>query len=318
MSEMRIIFYGTPEFAVPSLEILVRNGKNVVAVVTAPDKPAGRGRQLKASDVKEAAIRLGIPVLQPLKLKDPDFQQQLQELRPDLQIVVAFRMMPESVWALPSKGTFNLHGSLLPQYRGAAPINWAIINGEEKTGVTTFFLQQEIDTGNIIFREEILIGADENVTSLHDRMKIIGAELVLKTVQAIENGTVTTIPQGTVTTAPLKPAPKLNKENTRIDFHWTADSIHNLIRGLSFYPGAHCEMIKGNETVPVKIFTVKPQVKEHSRPIGSIETDDKTFLHVYTTSGYIDILEMQLPGKSRMKIRDILNGHRFDPGTLFR
>lgn len=315
---MRIIFYGTPEFAVPSLEILLANGKNVVAVVTSPDRPAGRGRQLKASDVKEAALKHNLPVLQPEKLKDPAFQEQLRSYAPDLQIVVAFRMMPESVWNLPPMGTFNLHGSLLPQYRGAAPINWAIINGEKTTGVTTFFLRHEIDTGNVIFQKEIPIGAEENVSSLHDRMKIVGAELVLQTVDAIEKGTATATPQTSLITGELKAAPKLNKENTRIDFRKDPHQINNLIRGLSYYPGAHTEMIKGSETIPVKIYSATPFDHAHKEEYGSIKTDDKTFLKIFVNGGSVDITELQLPGKPRMNIRDILNGHRFDSTVSFR
>lgn len=308
---MKIIFYGTAEFAVASLEILIENGKEVVAVVTAPDKPAGRGRQLKMSDVKEAALRHNIPVLQPVNLKDPEFHQQLRQLNPDIQIVVAFRMMPEAVWNLPRLGTFNLHASLLPQYRGAAPINWAIINGENKTGVTTFFLQHEIDTGNIIFSQEVPIDPDENVSSLHDRMKIIGAQLVLKTINEIEKGTVQTHPQTTLITGELKSAPKLNKENTKIDFSKSAREINNLIRGLSYYPGAHAELVKADqECVPVKIFKAAIQESNHSHEIGTTQTDGKTFLKIFVKNGTIDILEMQLPGKSRMKIKEILNGNR--------
>lgn len=315
---MKIIFYGTPEFAVPSLELLLQHHKDIVAVVTAPDKPAGRGRKLTPSPVKEAALKHNLFVFQPEKLKDPEFLETLKNLNADLQIVVAFRMMPEVIWKMPSQGTFNLHGSLLPQYRGAAPINWAIINGEKNTGLTTFFLQQEIDTGRIIFSKEIEITDEDNATSLQNRMMIQGAELVLKTVEAIEKGSGSSTPQEEFIHSELKAAPKLSRENTRIHFNQGAIQIRNMIRGLSLHPGAHCELLKpDHETLTVKIFEAKANIHSHTHAIGEMETDNKTFLKIFVQDGSLDISELQFPGKSRMKIKDVLNGYKFDVGMKF-
>jgi methionyl-tRNA formyltransferase len=238
MNHLRIIFMGTPEFAAHHLKILHERGANIVAAITAPDKPAGRGQKLKPSAVKEMALKLGIPVMQPEKLKNPDFLAELKSYRPDLQIVVAFRMLPEAVWALPPKGSFNLHASLLPQYRGAAPINWAVINGEKETGVTTFFLNHDIDTGNIIMQEKVPIAPNDSAGDVHDRLMEAGANLVVKTVEAIATDTVHEKAQSTENTTPLKPAPKIFKEDGRLDWNQSAASIHNKIRGLSPFPGA--------------------------------------------------------------------------------
>jgi len=298
--DIRIIFMGTPEFAVPSLEILVNNGYNVVAVITTPDKPAGRGLQLTHSPVKEAAIKHNIPVLQPEKLKDESFIQELIALKADLQVVVAFRMLPEIVWNMPPKGTFNLHASLLPQYRGAAPINWAIMNGETKTGATTFFLQHEIDTGDIIDFIEEPIYEEDNIGSLYERLMNNGAELVLKTVNSIANGDVKTIPQITEN-VDLKAAPKIFKEHCQLDWNLTAIQIHNKVRGLSPYPAAFCKLNNKN----CKVFATQVVDVELT---NAFETDQKTFLHVKTSLGTISILELQLEGKKRIKIDEFLRG----------
>ena len=297
---LRIVFMGTPEFAVPSLKALVANGYNVVGVVTAPDRPAGRGLKTQESAVKTAASEAGIAtILQPEKLKDEAFVEATRDLRPDLGIVIAFRMLPEIIWAMPRFGTFNLHASLLPQYRGAAPINWAVINGDKQTGVTTFFLKHEIDTGNIILQEEISIGDEENVGSVHDRLMAIGADLVCKTVDLIiESETsgcpIPTTPQ--VESSDLRPAPKIFKDTCRIDFNQTAAEVHNFVRGLSPYPAAWCNLQIGNKTIEnVKVYAVKP-------------SDGRSPLAQKTADGYVDILELQVPGKKRMAAKDFLNG----------
>ena len=299
--DLRIIYMGTPEFAVESLRALVEGGYNVVAVVTMPDKPAGRGHQVQYSAVKQYALEAGLPLLQPEKLKDPVFLEQLKSYRADLQIVVAFRMLPEVVWAMPRLGTFNLHAALLPQYRGAAPLNWAVINGDKETGATTFMLKHEIDTGNIILQERMPIGDDENVGSVHDRLMLLGKDLVIKTVDLIidcENRgvPVPTTPQQE--TADLRPAPKIFKETCEIDFTKTAREIHNFVRGLSPYPAAWCNLtIHGKEYANVKVYRVEPC----SAP------NDKEIV-VPCQGGYVRILELQLPGKKRMDTKALLNG----------
>lgn len=311
----RIIFYGTPEFAVPSLDILVQNGLPVVAVVTAPDKPAGRGQKILHSAVKQYALTKNIPVLQPPNLKDPAFLEDLERIAPDLQIVVAFRMMPEKVWKLPTLGTFNLHASLLPQYRGAAPINWAIINGEKETGITTFFLQQEIDTGKIIFQEKVEITDEDTAGTLHDKLMQTGSTLVLKTVQAIVDKKIHPVDQNAmVAGASLKNAPKLNSENTRVDIHHTAEEVHNLIRGLSPYPAAHAELFNPMSGVSfkVKIFKSAFESMTHDKRAGTIETDNKSFLKIYLRKGIVQILELQLSGRNRVPVRDFLNGFKLE------
>lgn len=311
---LRIIFYGTPEFAVPSLEILHKNNYNIVAVVTAPDSPSGRGQKVLESAVKQYAVQHNIPVLQPTRLKDESFIFELQSFRPDLQVVVAFRMLPEQVWRMPKKGTFNLHASLLPQYRGAAPINWAIINGEHETGVTTFFLQHEIDTGDIIFQEKTDIGANENVGQLHDKLMQIGAGLVLKTVKSIESGTVQSLKQIINLDEPLKSAPKLNKENTRLNCKNNYSDAYNFIRGLSPYPAAYSELYNPSTglNLSLKIFDATPHQFEHTNPFGAIETDNKSYFRVYFRKGYLDLKEIQIAGKKRMPIKDFLNGFKFE------
>lgn len=298
---------GTPGFAVASLEKLVREKYNIVAVVTVPDKPAGRGQKLQESEVKQFAVQHNIPVLQPEKLKSPEFLEQLRSFHPDLQIVVAFRMLPEVVWQFPPLGTFNLHGSLLPQYRGAAPINRAVMNGETKTGVTTFFLQHKIDTGNIIFNAEIPIGKNETAGEVHDRMMLVGADLVLRTVDAIAAGNYPEIPQSSL----VKPgeiiheAPKIFREDCKIDWTWPGEKIHNHIRGLSPYPAAWCNF-KGEsgETQMMKIYRAEFIPAISTLAAGTIRED----FTVATRDGLIKVLEIQAPGKKKMPVADFLRG----------
>ena len=303
--DLRIVYMGTPEFAVASLRALVENGYNVVAVVTMPDKPAGRGHQLQYSDVKKYALSVGLPVLQPEKLKDPAFVEELRSYRADLQIVVAFRMLPEVVWTMPRLGTFNLHASLLPQYRGAAPINWAVINGDAETGATTFMLKHEIDTGNMILQERLPIGPDENVGSVHDRLMAMGTGLVTRTVDLIidcENkGTeLPTTPQPEITE--LRPAPKIFKEDCEIRFaDKTATEVHNFVRGLSPYPAAWANLtINGQLFENVKIFAVEEVQRDNVQSTKDII--------VPCREGAVRILELQVPGKKRMDTKSFLNG----------
>ena len=302
---IRIVFMGTPEFAVPSLEKLLQAGYDIVGVITAPDKPAGRGLQLQQSAVKKFAEENGLKILQPEKLKASEFLKELRSLQADLQVVVAFRMLPEVVWNMPPMGTINLHASLLPQYRGAAPINWAIINGEKETGATTFKLQHEIDTGNILLQERMRIGDDETAGELHDRMKEAGGDLVVKTVDGFAAGTLKETPQQLTTN--LKLAPKLSTETSKIAWNKTADEVYNLIRGLSPYPAAFT-FLNGKT---VKIYKAKKEITQPSIPAGEYETDKKTFLQFACTDGYISITELQLEGKKKMKVEDFLKGYRF-------
>jgi methionyl-tRNA formyltransferase len=310
---MRIIFMGTPAFAVPSLQILLENHYNIVAVITAPDKPGGR-QGIQQSAVKQFAVEKGLKVLQPEKFKNPDFLADLAALKADLQIVVAFRMLPELVWNMPPLGTMNLHGSLLPKYRGAAPINWAVINGETETGVTTFLLKHEIDTGDLIFQEKIPIGPDETAGELHDRMMQIGAKLILKSVQALENGTASPLPQADVEATH---APKIFVETCKIQFDQPAVQVHNFIRGLSPYPGAWTKLegktlkILRSKLVPEEQW--KPEIGANLSP-GNLFSDGKNYLYCSTSDGFISVLELQLEGKKRMLIRDFLNGYA---GGLF-
>jgi methionyl-tRNA formyltransferase len=307
----RIIFLGTPEFAVSSLEALHSAGYNVAAVVTAPDSPAGRGLKLQPTPVKVFALEKGIPVLQPEKLKDEHFLSELRSFEANLQVVVAFRMLPETVWAMPELGTFNLHASLLPQYRGAAPINHAIMNGDTETGVTTFFLKHEIDTGNIIFQEKVPIGTEETAGELHDRLMTTGAGLVIRTVRAIEGGNVRLtsqdelIAKGTI----LKPAPKIFHEDCRVDWTRPVIRVYNKVRGLSPYPGAFCE-IQSPEGVffQLKIYRAKADTSEKTGIPGGIMTDGKHFLRISCADGWLDILEIQQAGKRKMSIQEFLRG----------
>ncbi|HKB45356.1 MAG TPA: methionyl-tRNA formyltransferase [Chitinophagaceae bacterium] len=317
-----IVFMGTPEFAVASLDALVKKGYNIVGVVTAPDKPAGRGMKLQESDVKKYAVKHHLKILQPEKLKNPEFLEELKLLNADLQIVVAFRMLPDVVWNMPPMGTLNLHGSLLPQYRGAAPINWTIINGEKETGVTTFKLQHEIDTGNILMQETIPIEENETAGELHDKMKEIGAQLLVKTVEGLANGTLQETSQSSIVSREspgtdsqltthdpqlLKHAPKIFTKNCRIDWNKTVDEIYNLIRGLSPYPAAFTEL----EDKTIKIYKSE---KEHAVPTsktGRWESNGKTYLKFAAKDGYIHLKEVQLEGKKRMLVEDFLKGYRF-------
>ena len=301
---MKIVFMGTPDFAVASLDALVQANFDVVAVVTAPDKPAGRGQKLSESAVKKYAVEKGIAVLQPEKLKNPEFIEQLKSYQADLQVVVAFRMLPEVVWNMPPKGTINLHGSLLPQYRGAAPINHAIINGEKESGVTTFFLTHEIDTGNIILSESTPIADNETAGDLHDKLMHIGANLLVKTLKAIEAGEVSEQPQPQ--SGNLKHAPKIFKEDCKIDWNNPAQMIYNLIRGLSPYPTAFTFL--NDKTL--KIFKAEIEHKEPGIVAGGFLTDGKTFLKFAAKDGFIKLLDIQYEGKKRMPIEDFLRGIR--------
>lgn len=314
MRDLRIVFMGTPDFAVESLKKIVEAGQKVVAVITAPDRPAGRGRKLQQSAVKKYAVEKGLEVLQPLNLKSQEFLDELTALKPDLQVVVAFRMLPEVVWKLPKFGTFNLHASLLPQYRGAAPINWALINGEEKTGVSTFFINENIDTGEMILQQETSITAEDTAGSLHDRLMHLGAKLVLKTVELVKEDKVESVPQQE--TDSLKPAPKLNRENTRIDWKKPVQEIANLIRGLDPYPAAWSVLLNNEEEMNVKIFSVKAEQAEHGKLTGSIEIENKT-IKVAATDGFLFIRSIQLPGKRKMAVKDLLNGFSFAEDAKF-
>lgn len=296
---------GTPDFAVPSLEALIETGFRVVVVVTAPDRPAGRGRKMTAPAVKAAALRHGIPVLQPKNLKDPAFAEQLRSYRVNLQVVVAFRMLPEVVWRLPEHGTFNLHASLLPDYRGAAPINWAVINGETRTGATTFFIDAQIDTGHIILQEATPVGPEETAGELHDRLMHLGAGLVVETVRRIASGTVETRPQKHLE-SPHK-APKLSRENTRIPWDAPAATVHNTIRGLSPYPGAWTQLQNGSELLNVKVFRSAPAGDREAAAPGTLLQEGRR-LFAATANGWVELLEMQFPGKRRMQVGELLNG----------
>lgn len=308
---LRIVFMGTPEFAVASLRALFEGGFNIVGVITAPDKPAGRGMKLTESAVKKYAVENGLHILQPEKLKNREFLSQLKSLQANLQVVVAFRMLPEVVWNMPALGTINLHGSLLPHYRGAAPINWAIINGENETGVTTFKLQQEIDTGNILLQEKILIGENDTAGELHDVMKETGANLLVATVKGIENGTLQETAQSEAihqATGELKHAPKLFTGDCMINWNKACDEINNLIRGLSPHPGA----ITNLQGKILKIYKSTKEKTTPSKAIGDFVTDGKTFLKFAAADGFIHIAELQLEGKKKIAIEDFLRGYRFD------
>lgn len=309
--DLRIVFLGTPDFAVESLRRIVGGGYNVVGVVTMPDKPAGRGHKMYQSPVKEFALEHGLRLMQPVKLKDPEFVEELRSLRADLFVVIAFRMLPEVVWTMPHLGTFNLHASLLPRYRGAAPINWAVINGDTETGVTTFFLKHEIDTGDIIAQERIEILPTDNVGDVHDRLMMLGAELTLKTIDDIIAGTLTTIPQDRLIgdTEPT-PAPKIFKETCKIDWSKPASAVHNLIRGLSPYPAAWSTLVDGTQELgAVKIFESRIADRASLRP-GEILIDGNSMYVGCGDSKALEILSLQVPGKRRMSIADFLRGSR--------
>ena len=311
MDRLRIIFMGTPQFAVPSLNKLYEAGYDIAAVVTAPDKPAGRGMQLAQSAVKRYAVEKNINILQPEKLKDPAFLEKLKSLKANVQVVVAFRMLPEVVWDMPPMGTINLHASLLPQYRGAAPINWAIINGEKQTGVTTFKLKHQIDTGNILLQEKIDITETETAGSLHDKMMEAGAELLLQTIHELEKGTLqeTLQPDGAhLMPGTLHHAPKIFTETGEINWNKNTDEIYNLIRGLSPYPAAFT-FLQGKK---LKIFSSQKEINNESHQPGKVFTDHKSFLKFSTNDGYISLKEIQLEGKKKMMIEDFLRGWRSD------
>jgi methionyl-tRNA formyltransferase len=309
--ELRIVFMGTPDFAVASLKALVDGGYKVVGVITTPDKPAGRGNKLTESAVRKYAVENNLRVLQPEKLKNPEFLAELENLKADLQVVVAFRMLPEVVWNMPKMGTFNLHGSLLPQYRGAAPLNWAVINGETKTGVTTFLLDHEIDTGKIIFKRETPIGENETVGEVHDRLMEIGAQLVVETVDAIAEGNIQAIPQSDlIDENSIKHAPKIFKEDCKIDWTKDPETIRNLIRGLSPYPAAWTNLVhlKTGTEILTKLFFAQIVDSEKNAEPGTLESDGKTFLKVACQNGWLQISDVQIAGKKRMKTEEFLRG----------
>lgn len=307
---LRIVFFGTPEFAVASLERLAKGDDCIAAVVTAPDKPAGRGLQLKHSPVKEYALKNNLPVLQPVNLKDENFLQELTNIKPDLQVVVAFRILPREVWSLPSFGTFNLHSSLLPDYRGAAPINWVLINGETETGITTFFLEDSIDTGNIIFQEKTSIAADETAGELHDRLKTMGAELVMKTIDAIKVAATRQISQRDLTNSEkiIHRAPKIYKENCHINWRNNVLQIYNLIRGLSPNPGAFTELDSGGQSYYLKIFKADLEYNSSTIDPGCFLTDHKSFFKIAANDGYLHLREIQISGRRPMGINEFLRG----------
>ena len=312
--DLRIVYMGTPDFAVESLRALVEGGYNIVGVITMPDKPMGRhGSVLQASPVKQYAVSQGLPVLQPEKLKDEAFLDELSALQADLQIVVAFRMLPEVVWNMPRLGTFNLHASLLPQYRGAAPINWSVINGDTETGVTTFFLTHEIDTGKIIRQKRLPIAETDDVGTVHDALMAMGSGLVVETVDLILEGKVDAIPQESFYKDPseLRPAPKIFKDTCRINWQQPVKKIYDFIRGLSPYPAAWTEIVspEGVRTV-LKIYQTEKRLENHQLPVGTICTDKKTYIDVAVEDGYLRLLSLQLAGKKRLSIADFLNGFK--------
>ncbi|WP_291529661.1 methionyl-tRNA formyltransferase [Bacteroides sp. UBA939] len=310
--DLRIVYMGTPDFAVEPLRRLVEGGYNVAGVITMPDKPAGRGHKLQFSPVKQYALEYHLPLLQPEKLKDEAFLESLRQWKADLQIVVAFRMLPEVVWNMPRLGTFNLHASLLPQYRGAAPINWAVINGDTETGITTFFLSHEIDTGEVIQQVRIPIADTDDVGIVHDRLMKRGGELVTETVDAILNDAVKPIPQEEMAVAgELRPAPKIFKETCRIDWNQPVKRIYDFIRGLSPYPTAWSELAQlDGEAVVVKIFETEKIIEAHQLSPGTLQTDGKTYIRIAATDGFIGIRSLQLPGKKRLKTDELLRGFR--------
>lgn len=303
---------GTPEFAVPSLSTLIEKGFTIAGVITSPDKPAGRGQKKLESPVKRFALQHNLKILQPEKLKNPDFVAELEALKPDLQVVVAFRMLPEIVWNMPAKGTINLHASLLPQYRGAAPINWAIINGETKSGLTTFFIEKEIDTGNILFQKEVTVSSNYNAGDLHNILMDEGAKLVLKTVETIKEGDFKETNQSQLINKDeeLKSAPKIFKEDCYINWEQPVDKVYNLIRGLSPYPTAWCEIEKDDTIILLKIFKTEKNEENHSYEPGTIQTDGKNYCNVAVKNGFINIHTLQQAGKKRMDVKDFLRGFK--------
>ena len=318
---LRIVYMGTPDFAVAPLRRLVEEGYNIVGVVTMPDKPAGRGLHMQASAVKRYAVEAGLPVYQPEKLKDPQFVETLRSLAPDLGIVIAFRMLPEIVWAMPRLGTFNLHASLLPQYRGAAPINWAIINGEKESGVTTFLLNHEIDKGAILCQQRVAIDEDDDAGTLHDKLMDAGTDLVIETIERIASGAIAPVDQQTIEPQVIRDAPKIFKETCRIDWSASGDTIRNLVRGLSPYPAAWSELHKeGASPIGVKIFRVHVENCPADRLTapGTLVTDGRTFMKVACADGYLFLDELQLAGKKRMAVADLLRGFKEAASYAFR
>jgi len=315
MKKLNIVFMGTPDFAVATLKTLVDNNYNIVGVITAPDRPAGRGQKLNQSAVKKYAVEQNLNVLQPTNLKDEAFLSDLKALNANLQIIVAFRMLPKQVWQIPEYGTFNLHASLLPHYRGAAPINWALINGETKTGITTFFIDEKIDTGEIIMQEELAISPTENAGSLHDRLMNEGSVLVLKTVKAIENNNISTYIQPEVKN--IRTAYKIHKHTCKIDWSAPIDTIYNKIRGLSPYPAAWSELCIDDAVLAIKVYEVIKINEAHNLEIGTI-ISDKNSVKVVVKGGYIELLVLQLPGKKKMDVKALLNGFTFTKNAKMR
>ena len=314
MRDLRIVFMGTPDFAVGTLAALLNANINVVGVITAPDKPAGRGRKINQSAVKKYALEKELTILQPTNLKSEEFITELESLKANLQIVVAFRMLPKMVWKMPEFGTFNLHASLLPDYRGAAPINWAIINGETKTGVSTFFIDEKIDTGNVILQEEVIIGEDDNLGELHDTLMNVGSHLVVKTVQLIKEDKATTVKQPEVEE---KSAPKIFNETCKINWNDSLSNIYNLIRGLNPYPAAWTTLNDNNSEIKVKIYDVKKETETHTLKNGTIITS-KNEIKVAVTNGYLIIESLQLSGKRKMDSKSLLNGFTFSKDAYFQ
>jgi methionyl-tRNA formyltransferase len=313
MEKLRIVFMGTPEFAVGILDTIIKNNFEVVGVITAADKPAGRGQKIKYSAVKEYALDNNLSLLQPTNLKDSEFLEELKALNANLQIIVAFRMLPKVVWEMPKYGTFNLHASLLPNYRGAAPINWAIINGESKTGVTTFYIDDKIDTGAMILSAEIPIDSDENAGQLHDRLMVLGSETVIDTLKLIEKEQVS--PTIQEDNSEIKTAYKLDKDNCKIDWRKSSAEIHNQIRGLSPYPVAWCYFNDNNQEWNVKIYESKISFEEHALPIGTVLSTKKE-IKIAVSNGFIEILSLQFPGKKKMTTSELLNGMTFSDKAL--
>lgn len=318
--DLRIVYMGTPDFAVEALRCLVEGGYNVVGVITMPDKPAGRGHKLQFSPVKQYALEHNLPLLQPEKLKEEAFISALREWKADLQIVVAFRMLPEVVWNMPRLGTFNLHASLLPQYRGAAPINWAVINGDTETGITTFFLKHEIDTGEVIQQERVPIADTDDVGIVHDKLMTLGGRLVLETVDAILENRVKSIPQEEMpVVGELRLAPKIFKETCRINWHHPVKRIYDFVRGLSPYPAAWTELAQPDGvSVVVKIFETEKIMKPHQLEVGTLLTDGKSYIHIAAVDGFIAIRALQLPGKKRLNTEELLRGFRLMEGSMVR
>ncbi len=312
---LRIVFMGTPDFAVGSLKKILEAGFNVVGVVTAPDRPAGRGRKIQEPAVKQFAVQHKLKVLQPTNLKDEAFLEELRSLDANLQVVVAFRMLPKVVWQMPKYGTFNLHASLLPQYRGAAPINWAIINGETETGVTTFFIDEKIDTGSIVLQKSEQILPDDDAGTLHDRLMVLGADLVVDTCKQIETGTITR--QAQDESMELRAAPKIHKDTCQIDWNAKMEDIYNHIRGLSPYPGAWTQLVNAGKADTMKIFKTEMEQVEHDYTVGKLVIEKKS-LKVAVKEGFISLLELQLPGKRRMQVNEVLNGLNLDKDAYLR